>query len=227
MKTFLRLVGFAAAAALLASAGHTFAQDTNAAPPTIPATAPAAPTTPATLPAAPTGLSVSTDTTSTNTPPAKPKKKKKKKPAADATATADSATSAKSKAITGDVTKVDDDSKTLTVSGQDKPFGITSKTKITKNGDPAILLDIVVGDHVTIHAKDDPTGNPLATSIRVGQVKAKKSKKAKTESESTPATPDMTTPAAAPATTTPATPAAAPATTGTPATPPATGGTAQ
>jgi len=77
------------------------------------------------------------------------------------------------KAITGAVTKIDNDAKTITIANHDKPFSITSKTKITKAGEPAILSDIMVGDRVTIRAKDDETGNPVATSIRVGKPKVK------------------------------------------------------
>ena len=76
-------------------------------------------------------------------------------------------------AITGAVTKIDNDAKTISIANHDKPFSITSKTKITKAGEPAILSDIMVGDRVTIRAKEDETGNPVATSIRVGKPKAK------------------------------------------------------
>ena len=79
----------------------------------------------------------------------------------------------KSKTTTAVVDKVDNDAKTIALKGHDKPFGITSKTKISKDGQPALLSDIVAGDKVTIRAKDDASGNPVATSIRVGKAKAK------------------------------------------------------
>jgi hypothetical protein len=88
-------------------------------------------------------------TTSTNAPP----------PAA--------AHKARAKAITGIVDKVDNDAKTLTLKDHDKPFVINSKTKITKDGEPATLSDIVAGDRASIRAKDEETGNPVATSIRI------------------------------------------------------------
>jgi hypothetical protein len=107
------------------------------------------------------------------------------------------AAKAKSKAITDAVTKIDNDAKTITIANHDKPFSITSKTKITKEGEPALLSDIMVGDKASIRAKDDETGNPVATSIRIGKAKSKKSKADAA---------DTTAPAAAPAA--PATPAA-------------------
>ena len=202
MKTFLRWVCLATTAGLLAAGENAFAQDTNTPAPTVPP--------------APTGLTVTTDTTSTNAAPEKPKKKKKKKAATTDTARADS------KAISGDVTKVDNDAKTLSVADHDKAFTITSKTRITKDGEPAILADIVPGDHVTIHAKDDATGNPSATSVRVGKAKTKRTKKAKAQIEGMTNEVETAAPATAPGTTPTST--ATPESTPAPTTPPATPG---
>jgi Cu/Ag efflux protein CusF len=80
----------------------------------------------------------------------------------------------KTKSVAGDVTAVNNDAKTITLKNHDKPFSITSKTRITKDKEPATLSDIVVGDHVTIRAKDDENGNPVATTIHVGKPKKAK-----------------------------------------------------
>jgi Cu/Ag efflux protein CusF len=101
----------------------------------------------------------------------------------------------KSKAIVGVVASVDNDGKTLTLKDHDKPIHITSKTKITKNDQPAMLSDIMAGDDVSVRAKDDASGNPTATSVRIGKVKAKK----KSKPAATPAAAPDNTPAMAPA----------------------------
>ena len=104
-----------------------------------------------------------------------------------------SAPKAKSKPLAGVVAAVDNDAKTLTLKDHDKPIHITSKTKITKDGQPALLSDITAGESVSVRAKEDESGNPVATSIHIGKAKAKKAKtadaKPKADTSTAPTTP--------------------------------------
>lgn len=77
----------------------------------------------------------------------------------------------------GKVAAVDTTAMTVTV-GQ-STVNVTSDTKITKDGKPATLSDITVGENVNIAYKKDDAGKMNATTIRIGE-KAKSDKK-KTE----------------------------------------------
>ena len=79
----------------------------------------------------------------------------------------------RAKSVAGVVAAVDNDGKTITLKNHDKPFSVTSKTRISKEGQPATLSDIMAGDKVTLRARDDENGNPVATSIRDGRAKPK------------------------------------------------------
>lgn len=71
----------------------------------------------------------------------------------------------------GKLDDVDTNAMTLTVGS--RTFQITSKTKITKDGQPAILMDGVIGQPVSgyYHTNDD--GDLVATSIHFGARKHK------------------------------------------------------
>ncbi|HEY5042615.1 MAG TPA: hypothetical protein VIK53_11485 [Verrucomicrobiae bacterium] len=83
------------------------------------------------------------------------------------------APAAKNKAVPfhGKVAAVDTNAMTLTVATLN--FNITSKTKITKDGQPATLSEIIVGDAITGSYKKDAAGQLNATLIRDGNAKAK------------------------------------------------------
>jgi hypothetical protein len=71
----------------------------------------------------------------------------------------------------GTASAVDTNAMTLTV--ETRTFAITSETKITKNGEPATLSDIAVGDKVGGAYKKSDDGKLEATTIHDGK-KAKK-----------------------------------------------------
>jgi|GEM_PF-3843321 len=115
--------------------------------------------------------SVVAQTADTNTPAASTKHKSKK----SSTTT-----------VSGVVASVDNDAKTITLKDHDKPYQVTSKTKITKKGEPALLTDFVAGDKVSIRAKEDAAGMLAATSIQT-PTKPKKKKKPAPAPETSPA----------------------------------------
>ena len=95
--------------------------------------------------------------------------------AADSTNTPAASTSAPKKRslpFNGKVAAVDTAAATITV-GQ-LTINITSVTKITKDGKPAILSDITVGATVSGAYKKDDAGKLNATTIKVGEKKKKK-----------------------------------------------------
>jgi Domain of unknown function (DUF5666) len=67
----------------------------------------------------------------------------------------------------GTVSAMDTNAMTFTVGK--RTFNITSETKITKNGQPAILGDIAVGDKVGGAYKKDDDGKLNATTIHDGK----------------------------------------------------------
>jgi hypothetical protein len=67
----------------------------------------------------------------------------------------------------GPVSAVDTKAMTLTVGK--RTFEVTSETKITKNGQPAILSDIAVGDKVGGAYKKADDGKLTATTINDGK----------------------------------------------------------
>ena len=70
----------------------------------------------------------------------------------------------------GKVGAVDKTAKTITLEGKEKgrTFQITSGTKITKDGKPAVLDDVTVGESVRGVAKESATGKLEAVSLKVG-----------------------------------------------------------
>ncbi len=67
----------------------------------------------------------------------------------------------------GSVSAVDTKAMTLTVGK--RTFEVTSETKITKNGQPAILSDIAVGDKIGGAYKKTDDGKLAATTINDGK----------------------------------------------------------
>ena len=76
----------------------------------------------------------------------------------------------------GTVAGVDTNAMTLAIGK--RTFDITSQTRIFKNGEPAILSDLVVGDKVGGAYKKGENGKLEARTIRVGEKKAAKKAKA-------------------------------------------------
>jgi hypothetical protein len=74
--------------------------------------------------------------------------------------------------ITGNVAAVDTAAMTITVGST--TVVITSETKISKDGKPATLSDIAVGDHVNCSGKKDDAGKFNATKITDGKPMKKK-----------------------------------------------------
>jgi hypothetical protein len=71
--------------------------------------------------------------------------------------------------IHGKVAAVDTAAMTITIG--ESTINITSETKISKDGKPATLSDIVVGDAVSASYKKDEAGKLNATTIRDGKKK--------------------------------------------------------
>jgi len=74
--------------------------------------------------------------------------------------------------IHGKVAAVDTAAMTLTVG--ETTIAITSETTITKDGKPATLSDIMVGDYVSAGGKKDDTGKFIAKRIADGKMIKKK-----------------------------------------------------
>ncbi len=70
----------------------------------------------------------------------------------------------------GKVTGVDKTLKTITLEGKEKSrtFQITSATKITKDGKPAVMDDVVVGRSVVGMAKETAEGKWEVVTLNVG-----------------------------------------------------------
>jgi hypothetical protein len=75
-----------------------------------------------------------------------------------------------SNVIHGKVAAVDATAMTFTVG--DSTVAVSSSTKITKNGQPAVFADITVGETVASAYKKDDAGKLNATSVRIGAKKA-------------------------------------------------------
>jgi hypothetical protein len=176
-------------AAIAASLLCARAQDTNL--PAAPIVTPPPPAAPATDLSAPANLppAVAPDTSAAAPAKAKPSKPKAAKPAGTA--------------FHGQIDATDKLAMTLTVSSKGKShvIAVTSKTRFTKDGKPAIFQDATVGENVAGSYKKAKTGKLEAISVRFGvkpaaekPAKAKKSKasqppKPAAESESAPKTP--------------------------------------
>jgi len=78
--------------------------------------------------------------------------------------------------IKGKVAAVDAGAMTFTVG--ETTIAITSATKITKDGQPAVFSDITVGETVHGAYKKNAEGKCTATSVKIGAAKAKKAEKA-------------------------------------------------
>ncbi|HTV42843.1 MAG TPA: hypothetical protein VMF08_19920 [Candidatus Sulfotelmatobacter sp.] len=71
----------------------------------------------------------------------------------------------------GTVDNLDTNAMTLTVGSQ--TFDITSKTKITSNGEPATLADGVLGEKVSGYYRTNEDGDLHATAVHFGAHKKK------------------------------------------------------
>jgi hypothetical protein len=71
----------------------------------------------------------------------------------------------------GKVTAVDTNAMTLTIATQ--TFNLTSETRVTKDGRPATLSEISVGESVRGTFKTDAAGKLTATAINAGAKKKK------------------------------------------------------
>jgi hypothetical protein len=67
----------------------------------------------------------------------------------------------------GKVAAVDTTATTVTIGT--KTYNVTSDTKILKDGKPATLADITVGETISGYAKKDDAGKLNATSISIGK----------------------------------------------------------
>src|SRR5438132_5216909 len=76
----------------------------------------------------------------------------------------------KQRPFRGKVSAVDKTAKTITLEGKEKSrtFQITSGTKITKDGKPAVLDDVTVGESVRGVAKENAAGKLEAVTVKVG-----------------------------------------------------------
>jgi len=79
----------------------------------------------------------------------------------------------------GKVTAVDTAAMTLTVDTQ--VIYVTSETKITRNGKPATLSEITVGETATGSCKKDDAGKMDATTIHAGEAAPHKERKKATD----------------------------------------------
>lgn len=68
-------------------------------------------------------------------------------------------------------------------------INVTSKTRIVKDGKPAMFADITVGEAVTGAYKKDEAGKLNASTVRLGVKVAKAKKKATDAATTTPASP--------------------------------------
>jgi len=76
-----------------------------------------------------------------------------------------------SNVIHGKVASVDATAMTFTVG--ESTVTVTSETKITKDGQPAVFSDITAGETVAAAYKKDDAGKMTATSVRIGEKKKK------------------------------------------------------
>ncbi|HTB85041.1 MAG TPA: DUF5666 domain-containing protein [Candidatus Sulfotelmatobacter sp.] len=86
--------------------------------------------------------------------------------------------------IHGKVASVDTAAMTITVG--ETTIVITSETKITKDGKPATLSDIAVGDYVSAAGKKDDSGKFNATRVADGKMMKKKKADDSTTSTNAP-----------------------------------------
>lgn len=103
------------------------------------------------------------------------------KAAKPASAAAEAGKNNRSLPFNGKVSAVDSAAKTVTVGSQ--TLNVTAETKITKDGKPATLADITVGEAARGSYKKDEAGKLNAASISVGEKapKGEQPKKKKAE----------------------------------------------
>ena len=84
----------------------------------------------------------------------------------------------------GRISAVDKTTKTVTLEGKEKnrAFQITSATKITKDGKPAVMDDVIVGQTVGGLAKETAAGKWEVVTLTIG-AKAGKAKDAEKKGE--------------------------------------------
>ena len=78
----------------------------------------------------------------------------------------------KAKRYAGTIASVDKDAKTITItlaSGASQTLHITSKTKITKDGEPGVFADAVAGKRVKGSERQDDSGNWVAGTVNIGE----------------------------------------------------------
>jgi hypothetical protein len=86
----------------------------------------------------------------------------------------------------GTLKAVDKDAMTLTLAGKEKDrvIHVTSQTRFTKDGKPAVLADGVVGEEVAGSARKTEDGRTVAVSVRFGPAPQKSGKAAKSGKKS-------------------------------------------
>jgi hypothetical protein len=90
----------------------------------------------------------------------------------DTNAAAASAPSMKGK-ISGTVSAVDTNAMTFVV--EDQTYSVSDDSQITRNGKPATLADVVVGDPVKGSYMKGDDGKMTVTKVKFGKMKKKKS----------------------------------------------------
>ena len=115
-------------------------------------------------------LPVAVSAQSTNKPASEKKSNKKENP--------------KGHAFHGKLVSVDKTEKSINV-GKSTYF-VTSDTKITKDGKPAMLEDGVVGEECGGYVKTNTTGKAVLSSLRFGAAPEKKSGKSESTTTNSP-----------------------------------------
>jgi hypothetical protein len=85
----------------------------------------------------------------------------------------------------GKLESADNVNKTLTIKGKekDRTIHITSQTKLTKDGQPAVFGDAVPGEEVAGSVRENADGKIEAVSVRFGAKASDKSKPKKEPKE--------------------------------------------
>jgi len=85
----------------------------------------------------------------------------------------------------GKVKSTDKTAMTITLEGKEKErvIGVTSETKITKEGKPATFGDVATGENVRGQVKKTPEGKENAVSVFLGPVPEKKGGEKKKEGD--------------------------------------------
>ena len=85
----------------------------------------------------------------------------------------------------GKVKSTDKTAMTITLEGKEKErvIGVTSETKISKDGKPATFGDVATGENVRGQVKKTPEGKENAVSVFLGPVPEKKGGETKKEGD--------------------------------------------